>query len=127
MHLISLLLMEMHLFNQLITDHLLYIPVKINKVLYQKSILNFLTFNTLSILFINNIIDIINILYKRGFNSVALHIGVRGRMASVCRMFFFYIRKMYSFLLYMLYTTYNYLIIKQLHQYNRNNLLYHEI
>ena len=52
--------MEMHLFNQLITDHLLYIPVKINKVLYQKSILNFLTFNTLSILFINNIIDIIN-------------------------------------------------------------------
>lgn len=121
------LLMEMHLFNQLITGYLLYITVKINKVLYQKSILNFLTFNILSILFINNIIDIINILYKRGFNSVALHIGGKGRMASACRMFFFYIRKMYSFLLYMLYTTYNYLIIKQLHQYNRNNLLYHEI
>ena len=106
--------MEMHLFNIYIPDHVVYIPVNIYKVVYQKSILNFLTFNILSILFINNIIDIINILYKRGFNSVALHIGGKGRMASACRMFFFYIRKMYSFLLYMLYTAYNYLIINEL-------------
>jgi len=96
--------MEMHLFNQLITDHLLYIPVKINKVLYQKSISNFLTFNILSILFINNIIDIINILYKRGFNSVALHIGGKGAY-GVCMPYVFFLHKenVLFFVIYVIY------------------------
>ena len=82
----------MHLFNQLITDYLLYIPVKNNKVLYQKSISNFLTFNILSILFIDNIIDIINILYKRVFNSVALHIRGKGAY-GVCMSYIFFLHK----------------------------------
>ncbi len=84
--------MEMHLFNHYITDHMLYITVNFNQVLYQKSISNFMMFSLLSILFINNITDITDILYKRVFNSVSLHIG--GKVAyGVCMPYVFFLHK----------------------------------
>ena len=82
----------MHLFNHYIPDHVVYIPVNIYKVVYQKSILNFLTFNILSILLINNIPDIPDYIYKRYFYSVALHIGGKGAY-GVCMPYVFFLHK----------------------------------
>lgn len=78
-----------------------------------------MTFNSLSILLINNIPDITDILYiERIVYSSTTYRGYRGDIGTIMPYDFFYIRKFIKICVEMLYNSCNLLKIKLLHRYN---------